>query len=251
MESCHRLAWATFSRGCDLQAAVYTARAGKGSQQRIKARTCHAPARRLARTTISLGPDEGILFGLRAIRRVLNPIPTLLCQGWTISGSSTARETSDACEICRKRCAARSAQPYQPQPTEGVLYGLCAIRYPSANLRGGHESSSSNVPCMRLSEDTSLGSASVANDVFAGLQRPYYVHGLSLCRKICALSTIKEALTAGLWRRKQSQPATLSAGHSGGPTYKRAALDAVGHVPQGGPWIQSSDEGCIAKYSHG
>ena len=51
-----------------LQAAVYTARAGKGSQRRIKARTCHAPARRLARTTISLGPDEGILFGLRAIR---------------------------------------------------------------------------------------------------------------------------------------------------------------------------------------
>ena len=51
-----------------MQAAVYTARAGKGSQRRIKARTCHAPARRLARTTISLGPDEGILFGLRAIR---------------------------------------------------------------------------------------------------------------------------------------------------------------------------------------
>ncbi|CAL5224103.1 g6734 [Coccomyxa viridis] len=53
-----------------LEAAVYTARAGKGSQRRIKARTCHAPARRLARTTISLGPDEGILFGLRAIRAV-------------------------------------------------------------------------------------------------------------------------------------------------------------------------------------
>ena len=51
-----------------VQAAVYTARAGKGSHRRIKARTCHAPARRLARTTISLGPDEGILFGLRAIR---------------------------------------------------------------------------------------------------------------------------------------------------------------------------------------
>ena len=56
------------SLGDVLQAAVYTARAGKGSQRRIKARTCHAPARRLARTTISLGPDEGILFGLRAIR---------------------------------------------------------------------------------------------------------------------------------------------------------------------------------------
>ena len=34
----------------------------------MKARSCHAPARRLARTTISLGPEEGILFGLRAIR---------------------------------------------------------------------------------------------------------------------------------------------------------------------------------------
>lgn len=50
------------------QAAVYTARAGKGGARRIKARSCHAPARRLARTTISLGPEEGILFGLRAIR---------------------------------------------------------------------------------------------------------------------------------------------------------------------------------------
>jgi hypothetical protein len=50
------------------QAAVYTARAGKGGARRVKARSCHAPARRLARTTISLGPEEGILFGLRAIR---------------------------------------------------------------------------------------------------------------------------------------------------------------------------------------
>ena len=62
------------------QAAVYTARAGKGSQRRIKARTCHAPARRLARTTISLGPEEGILFGLRAIRWVYRScLPFTLC----------------------------------------------------------------------------------------------------------------------------------------------------------------------------
>ena len=53
---------------CWIQAAVYTVRAGKGGARRVKARSCHAPARRLARTTISLGPEEGILFGLRAIR---------------------------------------------------------------------------------------------------------------------------------------------------------------------------------------
>jgi len=47
---------------------VYLARSGKGNARRVKARSVHAPARRLARTTISLGPDEGIAFGLRAVR---------------------------------------------------------------------------------------------------------------------------------------------------------------------------------------
>ena len=130
MESCHRLARARFSRGCDLQAAVYTARAGKGSQRRIKTRTCHAPARRLARTTISLGPNEGILFGLRAIRRVLNPISTLLCKGWTISGSCTARETSDACENLQKEV--RSAQRAARSPISlSLLRAFCTACAPS------------------------------------------------------------------------------------------------------------------------
>ena len=53
---------------CHLQASVYLARSGKGNTRRVKARSVHAPARRLARTTISLGPDEGIAFGLRAVR---------------------------------------------------------------------------------------------------------------------------------------------------------------------------------------
>lgn len=48
------------------QAAVYLARAAKGPGARP--RQLHAPARRLARTTISLGPEEGIMFGLRSIR---------------------------------------------------------------------------------------------------------------------------------------------------------------------------------------
>ena len=51
-----------------LQASVYLARSGKGNSRRVKARSVHAPARRLARTTITLGPDEGIAFGLRAVR---------------------------------------------------------------------------------------------------------------------------------------------------------------------------------------
>ena len=53
-----------------LQASVYLARSGKarGVRASSKARNVHAPARRLARTTISLGPEEGIIFGLRAIR---------------------------------------------------------------------------------------------------------------------------------------------------------------------------------------
>ena len=49
---------------------MYLARSGKarGVRASSKARNVHAPARRLARTTISLGPEEGIIFGLRAIR---------------------------------------------------------------------------------------------------------------------------------------------------------------------------------------
>lgn len=72
-------AWQFFPSACRLtwplgiQAAVYTVRAGKGGARRVKARSCHAPARRLARTTISLGPEEGILFGLRAIRCEILP----------------------------------------------------------------------------------------------------------------------------------------------------------------------------------
>ncbi|KAL3132833.1 hypothetical protein ABBQ38_006758 [Trebouxia sp. C0009 RCD-2024] len=53
-----------------LEASIYLARSGKGNARRVKARSVHAPARRLARTTISLGPDEGIAFGLRAVRAI-------------------------------------------------------------------------------------------------------------------------------------------------------------------------------------
>lgn len=49
---------------------MYLVRSGKGNARRVKAHSVHAPARRLARTTISLGPDEGIAFGLRAVRLV-------------------------------------------------------------------------------------------------------------------------------------------------------------------------------------
>ncbi|KAK9830927.1 hypothetical protein WJX81_006480 [Elliptochloris bilobata] len=53
-----------------LEAAVYLARTdrGGGGRRRSRARSCHAPARRIARTTISLGYEEGVAFGLRAIR---------------------------------------------------------------------------------------------------------------------------------------------------------------------------------------
>ena len=63
-----------------MQASVYLARSGKGSSKRVKARSVHAPARRLARTTISLGPDEGIAFGLRAVRYSLALHPLLSTQ---------------------------------------------------------------------------------------------------------------------------------------------------------------------------
>eukprot|EP00891_Asterochloris_glomerata_P004843 jgi/Astpho2/4843/Aster-05779 len=53
-----------------LEASVYLVRSGKGNARRVKAHSVHAPARRLARTTISLGPDEGIAFGLRAVRAI-------------------------------------------------------------------------------------------------------------------------------------------------------------------------------------
>ena len=52
------------------QASVYLARSGKGAgSKRVKAKHVHAPARRLARTIISLGQDEGVTFGVRAIRQ--------------------------------------------------------------------------------------------------------------------------------------------------------------------------------------
>lgn len=54
-----------------MQSAVYLARAAKGGGGAgSRLRQLHAPARRLARTTISLGPEEGIMFGLRSIRWV-------------------------------------------------------------------------------------------------------------------------------------------------------------------------------------
>ena len=52
-----------------LQSAVYLARSSKGGAGRkADPRALHAPARRLARTTVSLGAEDGIIFGLRALR---------------------------------------------------------------------------------------------------------------------------------------------------------------------------------------
>ena len=39
-----------------------------GKQSSSKVRSVHAPARRMARTIIGLGPEEGTIFGLRALR---------------------------------------------------------------------------------------------------------------------------------------------------------------------------------------
>ena len=50
------------------QAAVYLARSNRVPARRLLPRTLLSPARRLARTTISLGPEAGIIFGLRALR---------------------------------------------------------------------------------------------------------------------------------------------------------------------------------------
>lgn len=55
------------------QASVYLVRTAKplGARAGSKARNAHAPARRMARTIIGLGPEEGTIFGLRALRYVL------------------------------------------------------------------------------------------------------------------------------------------------------------------------------------
>ena len=51
-----------------LQSAVY--RAGGRRAFSGEARHLHAPARRLARTIIGLGPQEGLAFGLQAMRAI-------------------------------------------------------------------------------------------------------------------------------------------------------------------------------------
>ena len=61
------------SRSCKaiyMQASIYMVRGLRHRRNRVshKSRAIHAPARRLARTIISLGEDEGIIFGLRALR---------------------------------------------------------------------------------------------------------------------------------------------------------------------------------------
>ena len=48
---------------------MYLARSNRVPARRLLPRTLLAPARRLARTTISLGPEAGIIFGLRALRQ--------------------------------------------------------------------------------------------------------------------------------------------------------------------------------------
>ncbi len=58
-----------------LQSAVYLAGgrrgfAGASSGAAGFSRQLHTPARRLARTILSLGPQEGMAFGLQAIRAI-------------------------------------------------------------------------------------------------------------------------------------------------------------------------------------
>ncbi|KAK9839098.1 hypothetical protein WJX74_009525 [Apatococcus lobatus] len=53
-----------------LEASVYLARSGKGGARSLRGKAVHAPARRVARTTIMLGPEEGVVFGVRAIRAI-------------------------------------------------------------------------------------------------------------------------------------------------------------------------------------
>lgn len=58
-----------------MQSAVYLAGgrrafAGATSSAAGASRQLHAPARRLARTILSLGPQEGLAFGLQAIRAI-------------------------------------------------------------------------------------------------------------------------------------------------------------------------------------
>ena len=59
-------------QSCDaMQASVYLVRTAKplGGRASSKVRNAHAPARRMARTIIGLGPEEGTIFGLRALRQ--------------------------------------------------------------------------------------------------------------------------------------------------------------------------------------
>lgn len=114
---------------CMAQASVYLARSGKGNARRVKARSVHAPARRLARTTISLGPDEGIAFGLRAVR--YSPAPhsrpppsprhawiAVLC-----SQSQDSRSPSFSAFFFLLTCCVYTSFPCNELP-QGLLVGL-------------------------------------------------------------------------------------------------------------------------------
>ena len=70
--------------GACMQSAVYLARSGK---MRLGG-ALHCPARRIARTCISLGPVDGIMFGLRAIRCV--HLPAQVASGFAGSKKSQA-----------------------------------------------------------------------------------------------------------------------------------------------------------------
>lgn len=96
-----------------LQSAVYLARATKGGGE-TRQRQLHAPARRLARTTISLGPEEGIMFGLRSIR-------------WESSSHNGA-------DLCRQHLKlVRNGTTISLGPEEGVMFGLRSIRWGSSS----------------------------------------------------------------------------------------------------------------------
>ena len=87
----------------------------------MKARSVHAPARRLARTTISLGPDEGIAFGLRAVRYSPNP-----CEPAWSRADVLFCVSSHACTCKQHHCA----RIYKPLAYSQVLPSLsCPVQF--------------------------------------------------------------------------------------------------------------------------
>ena len=110
--------------GFFLQASVYLARSGKGNSRRVKARSVHAPARRLARTTITLGPDEGIAFGLRAVRYS----PCYFCCCWHHM-SENHQDLQRAFRVNAVKCHSWCSAFLALVCVVGIVFGLRAVIY--------------------------------------------------------------------------------------------------------------------------